>query len=209
MLVKIITLVFSDSLSGFDDTPLRDFMARHQVYKIKPEFFMKDGIPHWSVLLSYDLFDKDQCDGSQADKADSKNSRTNWKNEVSEEKWNLFNELRDWRNETGRNAGIPPYLVLTNRQLIDVISLKSHTLAALGEIDGVGPARIKKYGKELLMLLKGSIDSGNNTLNKAGTLDEENPGSRGDNVLDRVSRLVDDDDRQFPEEKSSDSCEQN
>ena len=38
MLVKIITLAFSDSLSGFDDTPLRDFMARHQVYKIKLEF---------------------------------------------------------------------------------------------------------------------------------------------------------------------------
>jgi len=52
MLVKIITLVFSDCLSGFDDTPLRDFMARHQVYKIKPEFFMKGGIPPYLVLTS-------------------------------------------------------------------------------------------------------------------------------------------------------------
>jgi hypothetical protein len=97
--------------------------------------------------------------------------------------------------------------VLTNRQLVDLLLLKSHTLVALGEIDGVGPARIKKYGNELLMLLRGSILSGNDTLNKAGKIDEENTSSRGDDVLDRVPRLADDDNGQVSEEKSSDSCE--
>ena len=158
MLVKIITLVFSERLGGFDDTPVRDFVARHVVLKMRPEFFLKDGIPHWSILFSYDL-SNEKLNESNSEKPSNLKKRIDWQSKVPEEKWNLFNELRDWRNEKGRTAGIPPYLVFTNKQLVEAITQNSYSLAGLAEIDGIGPSRVKKYGKDLLRILKANVDS--------------------------------------------------
>ena len=39
------------------------------------------------------------------------------------------------------------YALFTNEQLAEMVTRRTTTIAALGEIDGVGKARIEKYGK--------------------------------------------------------------
>ena len=46
-----------------------------------------------------------------------------------------------------------PYLVFTNAQLAEMATSRADSLAALGRIDGVGEARIKKYGQRMLAVL--------------------------------------------------------
>ncbi|MBP9803395.1 MAG: HRDC domain-containing protein [Candidatus Accumulibacter sp.] len=43
--------------------------------------------------------------------------------------------------------GVPMYALFTNEQLAEMVTRRTTTIAALGEIDGVGKARIEKYGK--------------------------------------------------------------
>ena len=82
-----------------------------------------------------------------------------WRDLLSEVDWPLFNALRGWRGDRAKKEGIPPYVICNNRQLAELVKARPTTLAGLGEVEGIGEAKLKKYGKEILALLAGS-DSG-------------------------------------------------
>ncbi len=58
----------------------------------------------------------------------------------------LFNALRDWRAERSKRDGVPPYLICTNKQLVAMIKARPRSLGKLGEIEGIGKAKLEKYG---------------------------------------------------------------
>ena len=62
----------------------------------------------------------------------------------------LFEALRRHRLEIARAAGIPPYMVASDRTLRELASFRPKRLSALEEIYGLGPAKIDKYGRGFL-----------------------------------------------------------
>jgi len=50
--------------------------------------------------------------------------------------------------------GVPPYAVFTNEQLAEMVRRPVQTLAGLAGIDGVGAARVEKYGPAVLEILR-------------------------------------------------------
>ena len=64
----------------------------------------------------------------------------------------LFEKLKAWRTE--RAAGKPAYTVCADRTLIDLVRRRPRTMEELAEIHGIGPTRLKAFGRELLGLLK-------------------------------------------------------
>lgn len=64
-----------------------------------------------------------------------------------------FEKLRAWRNATARRQGVPPYVLLTNRQLRDLAARRPGTVDALREIAGIGPKKVENYGPALLAIL--------------------------------------------------------
>jgi len=69
------------------------------------------------------------------------------------EEFELFSRLRDWRKGVAEKEGVPVYAVLTNEQLAQVVQGKRATKVDLKEIDGIGEARVEKYGESLLRVL--------------------------------------------------------
>ncbi|WP_370288688.1 UvrD-helicase domain-containing protein [Nocardioides sp.] len=70
----------------------------------------------------------------------------------------LFDQLKDWRRETARQAGedgksLPAYVVFTDATLELIAEHRPRTLAALAKINGVGPSKIERYGESVLALL--------------------------------------------------------
>ena len=63
--------------------------------------------------------------------------------------------LRDWRLERARTDGVPAYVVLTNACLDEVCRRLPRDEDELREVPGMGPARIERYGRDLLELLRG------------------------------------------------------
>ena len=55
---------------------------------------------------------------------------------------------------------MPPFLVFTNRHLLLIIAARPETPNALLQLDGIGPGKVKRYGKELLELLGGAGPGG-------------------------------------------------
>ena len=69
------------------------------------------------------------------------------------EEFEVFSRLRDRRKAAAENEGVQVYVVLTNEQLAQMVQKKVNSKAGLKEIEGVGDARVEKYGESLLALL--------------------------------------------------------
>jgi DNA helicase-2/ATP-dependent DNA helicase PcrA len=62
--------------------------------------------------------------------------------------------LRDWRLERARADGVPPYVVFHDSVLQAIAAAHPSSLGELAQISGVGPAKLERYGDELLALVK-------------------------------------------------------
>jgi ATP-dependent DNA helicase RecQ len=60
-----------------------------------------------------------------------------------------YDRLRTWRN----GEGVPPFVLLTNRQLAELSRKRPATIAQLREVPGIGEAKAGRYGRDLLALL--------------------------------------------------------
>jgi ribonuclease D len=76
-----------------------------------------------------------------------------YKEVLKPEEFEVFSRLRDWRKATADKEGVPVYVVLTNEQLAQMVQKKTNSKAGLKEIEGVGDARVEKYGDALLQIL--------------------------------------------------------
>lgn len=65
----------------------------------------------------------------------------------------LFEALKTWRRETAHANGVPPYVIFHDATIADMVRAKPNTLLALGRISGIGEAKLKKYGTEVLAVL--------------------------------------------------------
>ncbi len=65
----------------------------------------------------------------------------------------VVDRLRAWRREEASRRGVPAYVVLHDRTLLAIAGARPKTLSALGEISGIGPAKLETYGDGLLAAL--------------------------------------------------------
>jgi ATP-dependent DNA helicase RecQ len=66
----------------------------------------------------------------------------------------LFEALRRHRLEVARTAGVPPYVVATDRALRDIAALRPRSAEELGRARGIGPAKLRRYGAGLLAVVQ-------------------------------------------------------
>ena len=62
----------------------------------------------------------------------------------------LFERLRSARLTFARDKGVPAFVICHDRTLLEIAAAKPTTLAELGEVFGMGPARIDQYGDRFL-----------------------------------------------------------
>lgn len=67
----------------------------------------------------------------------------------------LFSKLREARKALAEKEHLPPYAVFTNEQLAAIARARCATTADLGKIEGVGPARVEKFGAALVAVVAG------------------------------------------------------
>jgi ATP-dependent DNA helicase RecQ len=66
----------------------------------------------------------------------------------------LFEALRAWRLEQARAQGVPAYVILHDRTLAAIAQARPGSIAALARIDGIGTAKLERYGEALLALAR-------------------------------------------------------
>ncbi len=61
--------------------------------------------------------------------------------------------LRDWRRDRSRADGVPAYVIFPDATLRELAATRPETALELAGVKGFGPARIERYGDEILALL--------------------------------------------------------
>ncbi len=88
--VKLFALRFCDDLDGFDDEPLRLFMADKDVISLREQFFFKDNMPYWSVMVIYKSKLRPR-DVSQESQKKGEGTKDTYRSLLTEESTPLFN----------------------------------------------------------------------------------------------------------------------
>ena len=66
----------------------------------------------------------------------------------------LLERLRALRTRIAREDQVPAYVVFADRTLLEIAVRRPKSPYALGEIRGVGPMKIDKYGERFLELVR-------------------------------------------------------
>jgi DNA helicase-2/ATP-dependent DNA helicase PcrA len=61
--------------------------------------------------------------------------------------------LKKWRLERAKSDEIPAYVVFHNSTLAEIAIRRPKTIAELASVPGIGPAKLERYGRELLEAL--------------------------------------------------------
>ena len=65
----------------------------------------------------------------------------------------LFDALRAWRTERAREEKMPAYVVAYDETLASIAAARPASLAALERVKGIGPAKLDKYGTDILAII--------------------------------------------------------
>jgi ATP-dependent DNA helicase UvrD/PcrA len=69
----------------------------------------------------------------------------------------VFAALKRWRLERARADEVPAYVVFHNSTLSEIAGRKPRTLSDLATVPGVGPAKLERYGDDLLAALAAAV----------------------------------------------------
>ncbi len=65
----------------------------------------------------------------------------------------LWYLLKDKRTELAREQGVPPYLIFHDSTLLEILNRQPKTLSEMSLINGVGQAKLERYGDAFLQVL--------------------------------------------------------
>ena len=71
----------------------------------------------------------------------------------------VFEALRQLRKKLADAQAIPPYIILSDKTLHQLATLKPTSIEAFGEISGIGEYKKEKYGKDFVTLICSMLDA--------------------------------------------------
>jgi superfamily II DNA helicase RecQ len=63
--------------------------------------------------------------------------------------------LRAWRRARALDDAVPAYVVAHDTTLAEIAEIRPRTLPALRRVKGMGPAKLERYGPEILAVIDG------------------------------------------------------
>ena len=150
-MLKIFTIKYSEKSESFPDSAMSGFLADKEVLRWESNFFERKGEFFWTVLVEYRASSVPVQVKQGVEKVEKKED--GYKEILTDADWPLFKMLKEWRGEESKKEGVPPYIICNNMQLARISVTRPTSLNALQDIDGIGKAKIEKYGKEILRIV--------------------------------------------------------
>jgi superfamily II DNA helicase RecQ len=128
---------------------LNKLLRGGRIASVRKEFVPNGEDSFWAFCIEFldGVLGTDKGRSGSAPKVD-------YKEVLSAEDFAVFSKLRDLRKALAEKEAIPAYSIFTNEQLAAMVTGKVESQAALAKIEGIGAARIEKYGAAFLTVLK-------------------------------------------------------
>ncbi len=100
-----------------------------------------------------------------------KRATVDYREILTEQEFSLYAQLRELRKTLAKQDDIPVYAIFSNEQLAEMVTRQVRTQSELAQIEGIGKARLEKYGQTFLKLLQSSLAE-QSTVNDQSVTDE-------------------------------------
>lgn len=130
----------------FEDRELSEFQMDKDVIEVSEHFLVHEKMPTIILVLHYRDLPNDARRAPQ-------DARKDWRSELDSDGKKIYDELRLWRGRKAKREGMPPYLILNNRELAELAMRRPISITKLREINGIGEAKSARWGEEILSLL--------------------------------------------------------
>ena len=140
------TFILPSESDSASENLLNSFLRSHRVISISKTY--DNGA--WRFCVEW--LDENHSD---AGKGGRYVERIDYMKVLPPDEFSIFAKLREKRKALAQHAAVPPFTVATDAQLAEMAKIKEPSLASLGDIDGIGEARLKAYGEAFLSVLKG------------------------------------------------------
>jgi ATP-dependent DNA helicase RecQ len=67
----------------------------------------------------------------------------------------LFEALREERRRLAKEGNVPPYVIFHDSTLREIAAARPGSMAELGRVQGVGSAKLDRYGEAMLAVVRG------------------------------------------------------
>ena len=128
---------------------LNRHLAMHRVAHLDKQFVSDGSASYWSVCVTT----VDAAVEPSAGDAQRRGRSVDYREVLQADEFGLYDRLRGVRKGLAEAEGLPPYAVFTNEQLAAMVRGRVVTAAALGAIEGVGEARMRRYADSFLPVL--------------------------------------------------------
>lgn len=132
------------------EAELNQFLNQNKIVSVEKNFVADGGNSFWAICVCSvpDM-------GSLAKSGTNKKRKSiDYREVLPPEEFAVFAELRKLRKQVSDAEGIPAYAVFTNAQLAKIVTDNIQHKTDLAAIEGVGQARVSKYGSQFLDCLK-------------------------------------------------------
>jgi len=133
-----------------DPGPAQDemdaFLASHRILSVEKEFVADGRHSLWCLCVAY-------LDSGQAP-AQVRKGSIDYREVLSRPDFEAYARLRGLRKELAERDGTPAYAVFNNEQLAEMVRRRVSSKAELAAIEGVGKARVERYGDPFIEALR-------------------------------------------------------
>ena len=150
MQIRVFTLRAVDADAQAVDE-LNAFLRSHRIASVDRQFVADGANSFWSVCVTYTA---EGSNPTTTSRGDASKKRIDYREVLSEHDFAVFAKLRTLRKTLADSEGIPAYALFTNDQLAEIVKRNVASKKSLGEISGVGEARVEKYGGQFLEALQ-------------------------------------------------------
>ena len=144
--MEVITLRFDDELGSFDTGRLEALQEGNEILEYSDHFFLLDGLPHLALVISSRAEEGDRRKRRRSRKADPRS-------DLDAREVEIYDALRKWRAVRAKEEGVPPYLIMTNKQAAQMVRSDARCREDLAKLRGFGRARLDRYAGGILDLL--------------------------------------------------------
>ena len=132
---------------------LNAFLARQRVRDLDKRFVEAGASSYWSIAVTY----VEGEDAQRPSQRSAAKAKIDYRSVLNEAEFEVYSRLRALRKQWGERDGVPPYNVINNDQLAWLVQHRKSTRADLEGLAGFGPARMEKYGAELVEALARNV----------------------------------------------------
>lgn len=146
MRLKFFHIPMVDPLAA--EAELNQFLASHRVLEVQRHFVATGLDSGWAVCVAF----VEGVAGSHD--AGARKGKIDYREVLAEDEFAVYSRLRSLRKELAERDAVPAYALFTNEQLAAMVRQRVDSATSLAALEGVGQARVAKYGAPFLEVLR-------------------------------------------------------